>query len=446
MKRLAHGLLLFVCVLAAACENAPPVGESARVPIIITFEDPPEGRLDLATFQLGDRRLRRVQMVRALMERAERAQAPLRRWLVERGATEVRPLWVVNGIATVVGPSLARELGTLPGIRIAPDWPLTWRPAPASSGPTVPEQNLVAIDVPALWARGVDGSGVVVANMDTGVDVQHADLQSSWRGGSDGWWDPYRHTTAPYDALGHGTQAMGLLVAGSGGGTAIGVAPGAKWIAAKIYDDDGNTTVSVIHEAFQWLLAPSGDPAASDAPDVVSASWGLPTVDACDDTFAADLDALRAAGVLVVLAAGNSGPAPSTSISPANNAGSFSVGAVDATSAIASFSSRGASKCTQQIYPDLVAPGVDVKTTNVSLGGFPQYTFLSGTSAAAPQVAGVAALLLGAFPGTPPAVIEATLRTTAHDLGPVGPDDDYGYGLVDAWAAYQALSECRTQP
>jgi bacillopeptidase F len=267
--------------------------------------------------------------------------------------------------------------------------------------------------------------------MDTGVDGAHPDLQPKWRGGSDSWWDPWRHTTAPYDADGHGTNTMGILTD---------VAPGAQWIAAKIYDDGGNTTVSVIHEAFQWLLTPSGNPAAPDAPDVVNASWGMEAVNNCDTTFQADIEAMRAAGIAVVFAAGNAGPAAWTSLSPANNGDAVSVGAVDDSNAIAYFSSRGASSCTDGVFPDVVAPGVNVKAAAISLGGVAQYTYVSGTSFSAPHVAGVLALLAGAFPQAAVAQLEGVLRATAIDLGPVGPDDTYGFGLIDAWAAYEALT------
>jgi bacillopeptidase F len=343
-------------------------------------------------------------------------------------------LWLVNGVAASVTPAAARQLATLPGVARVELDATVHAPAalPATAAP--PTWNLAAIHAPDVWALGADGSGAVVANMDTGVDLGHSDLASRWRGGAGGWWDPYQHTAKPYDAVGHGTGTMGILV----GGSALGVAPGARWIAAKIFDDKGNTSLSVIHEGFQWLLAPNG--VAADAPDVINASWGLSWVNLCDDTFQADVDALRAAGIFVVFSAGNSGPDPLTSISPANNLDTFAAGAVDQTNAIASFSSRGAGACNSQIFPDLVAPGVNVETTAISLAGVPQYQFVSGTSFAAPHVAGSAALLAGAFPNATIDELEAALRSTAHDLGTPGPDDDYGYGLLDAAAAYASLA------
>jgi serine protease AprX len=433
--------LLLVCV--AATGNTQSLGEILRtaapndsIPIIVTLAE----QADLSVFREQDKHARRAKIVQALRERASLTQTALQALLRNRGASRVRPLWLINGLAATVRPAVARALTRLPGVLyVAPDTPMQ-TPIATPGATSVAEWNLTAIRAPALWGLGFDGAGAVVANMDTGVDLAHADLRAKWRGGTDGWWDPYRHTSAPYDAIGHGTQTMGIMVGGNAGGTAIGVAPGAQWIAAKIYDDHGNTSVSVIHEAFQWLLAPSGIPGAPDAPDVVNASWGLPTVNGCDTTFERDIEALRMAGIAVAFAAGNSGPNVWTSVSPANNPAGFSVGAVDGGHVIASFSSRGASACSSGIYPDTVAPGVDVKTSDLSLGGFPQYSFVSGTSAAAPHVAGVAALLLGAFPNLPVALLEQTLRGTALDLGPAGADDAYGAGLVDAYAAYASLA------
>ena len=309
-------------------------------------------------------------------------------------------------------------------------------PVPSYAADATPGWNLAVVGAPQLWSLGLDGRGVVVATLDTGVDVLHPDLGPRWRGGHGGWLDPFRGTASPYDAIGHGTQTTAIAVGGEAG-----VAPGASWIAAKIYDDAGRTTVSVVHEAFQWLLDPDGDPSTADAPDVVNASWGIGATNGCESTFQPDLDALRAAGIFVVFAAGNGGPAAATSTSPANGPGVLSAGAVDASRAVASFSGRGPSACTGAIYPDLVAPGVSVRTADLSFAGTAQYVTVSGTSYAAPHVAGVAALLLEAFPGLEPDALESALRSTAADLAAPGPDDDSGRGLVDAAAAHAALSD-----
>jgi subtilisin family serine protease len=424
-----------VCNLDQALEVAAP---DDWVPVLVELEPSPEPASLVSP--RASRLLRRAGLVSALRAGAASAQWPVLEELERRGAVDLRPLWIVDAIAARVRPALARVLADIPGVRSVKLDVSLRAPRAALGAPAAGEWNLVAVHAPSLWSRGFDGNGVVVANMDTGVDLAHPDLQPRWRGGMHSWWDPYRSTATPYDVIGHGTQTMGVLVGGTAGGTAIGVAPGAQWIAAKVYDDMGNTTLSTLHQAFQWLLEPSGNADAPEAPDVVNASWGLASVGSCDTTFEPDLQALRAAGILVVFAAGNYGPTPETSMSPANGPSGYAAGAVDSSLTVDTSSSRGPSPCTSRVFPDVVAPGVDVRTADRSLAGMARFASVSGTSIAAPHVAGVAALLLGALPSTPVADLEDAIRNTARDLGVSGPDDATGHGLLDADAAYLALA------
>ena len=112
---------------------------------------------------------------------------------------------------------------------------------------------------------------------------------------------------------------------------------------------------------------------------------------------------------------------------PGQQSAGFSAGAVDATLAIASFSSRGPSACDGTVYPKLVAPGVNINTADLSFGGLPLYAVVSGTSFAAPHAAGAMALLAGAFPGASVGQLEAALTGSARDLGVAGEDNSYGY-------------------
>ena len=169
---------------------------------------------------------------------------------------------------------------------------------------------------------------------------------------------------------------MGTIVAGEvfvpvpepGGVQAIGVAPGAQWIAVKMFNDAGVASFSDVHLGFQWILDPDGNSTTDDTPDVVNNSWGF-QIPECDPEFQPDIDALRAAGIAVVFAAGNSGPIAQSGLSPANNSGSLAVGAVDETLRIAPDSSRGPSACDGGTFPTVVAPGVNVVTTDLSFGG-----------------------------------------------------------------------------
>jgi hypothetical protein len=152
--------------------------------------------------------------------------------------------------------------------------------------------------------------------------------------------------------------------------------------------------------------------------------------------FQSDLASLRAAGILPVFAAGNYGPLSGTSASPANNPEAFAVGATDDADALYPYSSRGPSSCGQPVYPQLVAPGVGIHTTDL----YGLYADETGTSVAAPHVAGALALLLQAFPGMSADRQAAALESGAIDLGTVGADNSYGFGRLDALAAYQWLA------
>nr|RPI81501.1 MAG: hypothetical protein EHM41_20490 [Chloroflexota bacterium] len=360
----------------------------------------------------------------------------LKVWQAKGLVSDVKYLWIINGIQLTASPEVIEDLAAQPEVQvIQPDEVISAPPTiePAST----PEKNLLQVNAPALWDLGYRGQGIVVANMDTGVFLEHPDLQASWRGGKNSWFDPYgEHPDSPVDKNGHGTSTMGVMVGKDAGGTAIGMAPDAKWIAVRIFNDQQQATVVGIHQAFQWLLDPDGDPSTADAPHVVNSSWLL-TATGCNLEFQEDLQAIRAAGILPIFSAGNHGPYPDSGRSPANYPEAFSVGAVASTDLVAVFSSRGPTNCDSEsrIYPNLVAPGVSVSTTNTSGG----YSLSSGTSFAAPHVAGGLALLLSAFPDLTVSQQEAGLLASVVDLGIAGEDNDYGDGRLDILEAYQWL-------
>lgn len=443
-RYLAAALLAMLPVVALCGVISPELARelasrasSDEIPVIIQFSD----RVDPSKYKLKDRKLRNNDLMLALKDKADRVQGPVKALLDLAGAKNLKQLWLINGIAVTVPAGAIDQLARDPSVgRIQFDAPVPLAVTPQST-PTAAGWNLAAIHAPDVWTLGYTGSGIVVANMDTGVDPSHPDLTGKWRGGSNSWFDPYGQHASPYDFSGHGTQTMGLMVGGAASGTAIGVAPDARWIATKIYDDAGVGTLSKIHLSFQWLMDPDGNPATIDAPDVVNASWGLAGAapGACNLEFNDDILALKTAGIAVVLAAGNDGPAQATSLSPANNPAAYSAGAVDNVLALLGQSSRGPSGCDGSIFPKLVAPGVNVVTSDLSFGGLPVYASVSGTSFAAPHVSGSMVLLAQAFPTATIAQIESALIDSARDLGPAGADNDYGYGLNDALAAYNLL-------
>jgi len=422
-----------------------------NVPVIVHFAE----RAPLTSFPgRTDRADARRELVEALREVAERSQRPARSFLGGEGITRTVSLWLTNSMALSAPPALIERLAERPEVeRVVLDRVITQPAAvhlsatrqdrdPAARILATPEWNVDMVRAPLLWTLGLDGTGTVVASLDSGVDAAHQDLAGNWRGGANSWFDPSGEHATPYDKTGHGTQGMGLMVGGSLGGTAIGVAPGAQWIAVKIFNDAGSASFSAIHQGFQWVLDPDGDPQTDDAADVVNNSWGLrDNVDECILEFQADVQALKAAGIAVVFSAGNEGPAASTSLSPANNPEGFAVGALDETYTVGGFSSRGPSTCDGDVFPEVTAPGYGVWTADLTFGGvFPDsYTYADGTSFAAPHVAGTMALLVQAFPTAAVEEIEAALLQSAYDLGAAGPDNDYGHGLIDALAAHDLL-------
>lgn len=416
---------------AALAQQAP----TEMTTVIVSLVE----QADLSLIPGASRAARLQGVIRALQEVSARSQRSILSYLegaVSQGkAAVVIPFWIFNGLSLSADAETILALAQMPEvISITPDQ-IDVQPSDALALGS-PEPNLTVINAPALWKLGQTGQGVVVASLDTGVDASHPDLGGRWRGGANSWFDPYGQHAAPADLSGHGTQTMGVILGGDLSGSSIGVAPQAQWIAARIFNDAGSASATAIHLAFQWLLDPDGNPASDDAPQVVNNSWtfGSP---GCNLEFQLDLQALRAAGILPVFAAGNYGPWSGSSVSPANYPEAFAVGAVDNSGGLYALSSRGPSACgeSESIYPKLVAPGVDIFTTD--LAGF--YTAASGTSLAAPHVSGALVLLLSAFPGLSADQQQSALIQAAVDLGAAGADNDTGFGRLDALASYQWL-------
>jgi len=362
--------------LEQVLDNALP---NERVSVIIAFRQ----NRSVREFRSGGRAERHQNMVRALRAESDNTERVWRSRLALEGARRQRRIWVRNALAVELPVSAVRRMARSAEVtRIDYDAVLA-APITTYASTQTPEWNLDVVGAPILWDIGVAGAGALVANLDTGVDVGHADLAARWRGGAGGWYDPHAEHATPYDADGHGTQTMGIMVAGDATGTSVGMAPDAQWMAAKIFNDAGVAQVSDIELALQWLLDPDGDPATDDLPDVVNNSWVFDNgVDACDPIFQTHFDTLRAAGVAVVFSAGNAGPSAATSISPANTPGVVAVGSVDddLNLTVSSFSSRGPSSCDAATpFPTVVAPGRGIKTTDLTFGFLPEsFNFVTG--------------------------------------------------------------------
>ncbi len=327
------------------------------------------------------------------------------------------------------------------------------------------EWGVQRVRAPEMWALSQTGQGIVVADLDTGVRWDHAALKSKYRGW-DGitathdynWYDAAGHSISapqlmPFDDNGHGTHTTGTIVGDDGAGNQIGVAPGARWIGCRnMLLNTGS--VARYTACFQFALAPTDVNGANPDPargaDITNNSWGCypPGVEVgCEDPTAliTVTQTLRDAGVMVVASAGNSGSGCATiNSAPGNLDQAFSVGATTDSDSIAGFSSRGPSSLSGRLKPDVVAPGSGVRSAE-SNGS---YSEKSGTSMAGPHVAGVAALLWGAAPELRGEVAEteSILRASARPLasaqtcggvaGSAHPNNVFGYGMIDARAAY----------
>jgi subtilisin family serine protease len=426
--------LVLAVLVTAAADGATRAARADSVDVLVVLRD----QAALPSLPRASRTERRSAVEQTLRTHAAGAQRSILELLNRREregkASSITPLWIINAIAVRATRDVAAELAARPDVLEVR--PIRTLDASSSLATGTPEPNIAHVNAPALWDLGYRGQGVVVANMDTGVDASHPDLWRSWRGGTNSWYDPSnQHPTTPTDVSGHGTWTMGVALGGDAGGTSIGVAPAAQWIAVKIFNDQGVATTAGIHHGFQWLLDPDGNPATDDAPDVVTNSWTMGAI-GCDLEFQLDLRSLRAAGILPVFAAGNGGPSASTSYSPANNPAAFAVGDANNSDVLDTQSSRGPSACDGRAFPDLVAPGVDVRTSDL----YGMYATETGTSMAAPHVAGALADLLSAFPGLSADRQQSALESGAVDLGPAGADNDTGYGRLDALASQTWLA------
>jgi subtilisin family serine protease len=399
---------------------------------------------------ISDRTVRLTATYHRLVDTANRAQAPLRHLLDELHIAYT-PYYLVNGILVDAGAELRPLLSAQSGVdRVLYDQRLRPLPAPVpavtgdlGSYDAGPVNSIAEIGATKVWADGDTGQGITIGSSDTGVDGAHPDLRAGFRGGDDSWYDPWNGTRTPTDHVGHGTHTLGIAVGRNG----IGVAPGARWMGCVDLDRAYGSPSGYL-SCLQFMLAPfpyGGNPFTDGRPDdaaeVLTNSWGCVPIEGCDpDTFRPATNALAAAGIYVVASAGNSGPACGTIVDPpAVDPNVMTVGAVDLTVSSRGPTPQGLTK------PDLLAPG------HAIYSAMPGGTFglMSGTSMAAPHVAGVVALMWAANPrligdiADTTRILEGTADkpVTAGDNAPPACGsalDSNGAGVVDADRAVTA--------
>ncbi len=415
--------------------------------------------------QIADPVERRTYVYNTLVDHANTSQAEIRSTL-DGLRIAYQPYYLQNAIEVQGGPLVRLWLERQPEVdRVLNSPVLRPLPAPLSISEGTEEApvglawNLQMIGADRVWTElGVRGEGIIVGQSDSGAEGTHPELADSYRG-RDGendynWFDPWYGSESPVDLGGHGTHTLGTIV-----GNNTGVAPDAEWIGCvNLGRNLGNPALYL--DCMQFNFAPfpqNGDPLRDGQPErganVLNNSWGCPEVEGCDpNALQAAVEALRTAGVFVVASAGNSGSDCGSVEDPiALYDAAYSVGAVDSSGELASFSSIGPVEVdgSGRIKPDIAAPGVAVPSSMP--GG--TYASNSGTSMAGPHVVGVVALMWSANPDLIGEIdrTEQILNETAQPYegaffpqcgAPNTPNNAVGYGIVDAYqAVLMALEE-----
>jgi subtilisin family serine protease len=454
-------------------------GDSAPFIIVMTQQ------ADLsAAWQLRTKEAKGEYVYQSLQQIAQQSQKSIAGFF-KANQIDFQSLYVINAIRAEGNADVIRSVASRHDVAKVMADPKVSFTRPVEKGVRETESRsaiewgIERINADDVWNLGYTGQEVVVGGEDTGYEWDHPALILKYRGYNQiadtvdhnyNWHDaihapnPHHSDTInpcgydskePCDDSGHGTHTMGTMVGGEGENQ-IGVAPDAQWCACRNMERGYGTPFTYI-ECFEWFLAPTDlnneNPDPSKAPHVINNSWGCPPIEGCDtsnfELMEMVVNNLRAAGIVVVVSAGNDGSDCSTVYTPAAiYEGSFSVGATRFNDTIAGYSSRGPVLVdgSNRLKPNVSAPGSGVRSSVP--GG--EYDFSSGTSMAGPHVAGLVALMISANPALAGQVeliediIETTAvpKTTDQQCGEIPgsevPNNTYGYGRIDALAAVEA--------
>jgi subtilisin family serine protease len=439
-------------------------------------------RADLSpAYEMQDKAARGQFVYDALTSVAQSSQADVLKYLDARGI-EYTSYWINNSIlvkgadrAVIDAMSARGDVVRIRSVEVRMYVPeaetlemVTMAPNSLASDPT---WNTEIVSATETWDMGVTGAGVVVANIDTGVEYEHEALLPTYRGNlgygifdhNYNWFAPSvdgqgqcggAAATEPCDHNDHGTHTMGTMVGGDGNGPFdldIGMAPDAQWIACMGCDSGRGCSDEALTGCAEWIVAPTdltgANPDPAMAPDVVNNSWGGSGE---DDWYYSYVEAWNAANIIPVFSAGNSGPGCSTLGSPGSMANVINVGGTDINDFNYASTSRGPGSGNgvfPVVKPVVAAPGESVPSSVTGNG----YAYFSGTSMAAPHVSGLVALLRQVDPNidfdgvwtilTQNAVTDTLdiKNGTWCGYGPAFPNCVFGYGRIDAYASVNAL-------
>jgi serine protease AprX len=355
------------------------------------------------------------------------------------GAFTVRARWhAIDGLAASLTAAQSARLARDPLVRsIEPEqtFHIHASTARASYGVTKAVSDFSVTGDRDGSSHSFSRTDVVACVIDTGIDASHVDLN---QGQVIGWKDFVNGRTSPYDDNGHGTHVSSIL-AGQGDGNAAyrGVAPGTALVGVKVMNSSGTSTTSTIISGVQWCI----DHKATYNIRIINMSFGSTGPSAGNDALSAIVNSAADRGILPVVSAGNDGPAASTIGTPAAAANALTVCSISDPGvkgfSISPWSSRGPT-ADGRIKPDVCGPGEGITAARAGSGS--GYVTYSGTSMAAPFVAGVAALMLDMNNALTPAQLKYHMTVSAQDWTVSGSDAEVGAGRLQAYEAIRRIS------
>ena len=435
-------------------------GHQKFATVIITMRDRTTGILDsLSSVQFSSREERLDAVTKALQSLARSSQQAVLTVLEMESKShkiQYETMWITNQIIVRnVSMELVDAIARFPEVATITEEKMAYIDEPIRevydtfSNTTIEEVQwgVEQIEAPVVWTAGANGSGIVVATIDTGVRFTHEALSSNFRS-EYGWYDPGEKTELPNDQNGHGTHTT-ANIAGTSKGT--GVAPGSKWISCKGCATSACSQSDLL-ACGQFILCPTDSQGRNEdcakAPHIVSNSWGWGQ--GGNTLYDDAIHAWRTAGIIPLFSIGNAGPFCGTAHSPGDNPNVIGVGATMDYNEIAVFSSTGPTAINGRIKPDIAAPGYEI--VSASSTSDTTYVRMSGTSMACPHAAGAAALILSANPHLNYEQVKGLLeagsvptQVTGRNCGgiPEGtyPNHHVGFGRINARLSFLMAGE-----